>query len=228
MLAISEILGILSNCCLGEKYDNFLDAPTLKIIQSFQNHQNDHTRLQTILFIAQLCRSPQSTNILMKKGVIDTMLKNTNLLDRELSFQSLFVIYQLLCQKVDISEYLELVIGIVDDFLENEFKDNNQRVCIFLNEFLTLLGVIYHGETWMNELTQKRFELWNWEWESKVGLEQMVPNEYYDNMFGDGGIMYFGDAYDEGIYADYGYYGEDEDGMYMDDYADMEDYDDEL
>ena len=25
MLAISEILSILSNCCLGEKYDNFLD-----------------------------------------------------------------------------------------------------------------------------------------------------------------------------------------------------------
>jgi hypothetical protein len=45
MLAISEILSILSNCCLGEKYDNFLDPPTLKIIQTFQNHQYDHIRL---------------------------------------------------------------------------------------------------------------------------------------------------------------------------------------
>ena len=132
----------------------------------------------------------------------------------------------MLCQKVDISQYLELVISIVDDFLENEFKEGNQRVCIFLNEFLTVLGVIYHGETWMHELTQKRFEIWNWEWENKVGLEQMVPMEYYENMFADGGIMYFGDGFDEGMYNDYGYY--DEDGMYLDEYADLDDYDDEL
>lgn len=77
--------------------------------------------------------------------MIDTLLETTNRLDRELSFQTLFVIYQLLCQKIDINPYLQPVIGIVEDFLANEFREHNLRVCIFLNEFLTVLGVIYQG-----------------------------------------------------------------------------------
>lgn len=38
--------------------------------------------------------------------------------------------------------------------------------------------------------------------------------EYYENMFHDGGIMYIGNAYDEAMDDEYGYYGDNEDGMY--------------
>lgn len=67
---IQELIGILSNCCLGEKYDNFLDKQTLDIIKNLMICESEYVSLQTLLFIAQLCRSPQSTQILLKKKVI--------------------------------------------------------------------------------------------------------------------------------------------------------------
>jgi hypothetical protein len=51
-LVIQELIGILSNCCLGEKYDNFLDKQTLDIIKNLMICESEYISLQTVLFIA--------------------------------------------------------------------------------------------------------------------------------------------------------------------------------
>ena len=51
--------------------------------------ESEYISLQTVLFIAQLCRSPHSTQILMKKHVIRELLEQYSQIeetDRELSF----------------------------------------------------------------------------------------------------------------------------------------------
>jgi endonuclease III-like uncharacterized protein len=42
---IQELIGILSNCCLGEKYDNFLDKQTLDIIKSLVICESEYISL---------------------------------------------------------------------------------------------------------------------------------------------------------------------------------------
>jgi hypothetical protein len=211
MMAISEILGILGNCVLGDDWQGFLDKETLKIIYNFQAHQSDHIRMLNIMLMAQLCMNKKAATIFMKKGLITRMLSAVNLDNREETFQILFVIYQLILCGIEIEEVLQTVVDIVQDFLDMEFRQRNVRVVSFMNEFLTILQVNYKDYEFMNELMEQRFSHYNWEWEKKVGLEDMLVDEnfgYEDFMF----------------YADVPYMAE---NMieYYDEYADYDDED---
>lgn len=63
--------------------------------------------------------------------------------DRELCFQTLFIVYQLACQQIDISEFEIPIAHIINSFLDHEFRLHNQRVCIFINELLSVLLMSY-------------------------------------------------------------------------------------
>lgn len=186
MLAISEILGILGNCCLEDEWEGFIDKEFLKMLFNLQVHQNDHIRLQVIMLLAQLSAHQKSATILIKKNLIARMLSSVQIDLREESLQILYVMYQLILSGVDISEYLQPVVDIVQDFLDIEFRERNIRIVSFMNEFMTVLQVNYNDEPFMNELMEQRFSYYNFEWEKKVGLEDLLVDEnfaYDDLMF---------------------------------------------
>lgn len=212
MLAISELIGILGNCCLEEDWLGFLDKEFLKMLFNLQVHQNDHVRLQVIMLIAQLCAHKKSATILYKKNLITRMLTSVRIDLREESLQVLYVIYQLILCGVDISEILQPVVDIVQDFLDLEFRERNVRVVSFMNEFLTILQVNYNNFEFMGELMEQRFSHYNLEWEKKVGLEDVMVEDnfaYDDLMFYADVPMMMPEEYmayydEEGEYADYG------------------------
>lgn len=100
------------------------------------------------------------------------MYSQVNETDRELSFQTLYIVYQLACQQVDISEFEIPISHIVQSFLEIEYRVYNQRVCIFMNEFLSVLLMSYKDQEWVVNLFQKSVRIWNEEWEQRVKLDQ--------------------------------------------------------
>ena len=53
----------------------------------------------------------------------------------------------------------------MDSFLEVEFRLHNQRVCIFMNEFMSVLVMGYTNQDWAIKVFQKSVRIWNEEWE---------------------------------------------------------------
>ena len=188
MIAVTEILGILSNCVLGEFWEGFLDKDFFMILKNFCLHHNDHLRLQAILLLAQLCMHKKSAGIFMKRGLIHQIVQQSvreDMKHREEQFQVLFVVYQIVLSGLDIEPLLDDLFEIVYSFLNFEFKEKHTRVVSFMNEFLTILQVNYKDNHHVNSLLDMRFSLYNFDWEKKVGLEEIDIDEgmTYEDLF---------------------------------------------
>lgn len=140
--ALYEMISILSNCCLGDKWEGFLSKNLLQLLHSLIQSDDGPLRLQAILLIAQLCRNEKTSNIMHKKGTYELILSNlTEIDDREEHFQRLYFTYQLVLSGFAIEPYLPRICMLIKSFLELEFAERNIRVVSFLNEYLFILQV---------------------------------------------------------------------------------------
>jgi hypothetical protein len=140
--ALYEMISILSNCCLGDKWEGFLSKNLLQLLHSLIQSDDGPLRMQAILLVSQLCRNEKTSNIMHKKGTYELVLSNlTEIEDREEHFQRLFFTYQLVLSGFPIEPYLPRICMLIKSFLEMEFAERNIRVVSFLNEYLFILQV---------------------------------------------------------------------------------------
>lgn len=233
-----EILGILSNCVLGSKWEGFLDQDTFKILKVLLSSDLEpKMKLQAFIFIAQICQSHKNAAFLASKGFFErVMYTNLDPNNREECFQFLYVIYHVVHSGVDIVEILNIVISLLEEFMIQEFREKQIQVVGLVNELCSLLEFKYleyeqnpEVEQMVRQLMITRFSIYNENWEMKVGIEQMEEAAQIDydsfNMYNAVDIenQYFRglededfDAYNEDLYGGYNY--GDEDYMDNDDY----------
>lgn len=208
--AIFEIIGILSNCCLAEKWEGFLNKDFLEMMNSFLKGQDGPLRLQTLLLTAQLCRLEKNATIFQKKDTLDLIFHNEGPnMDREELFQKLFVAYHLLLIEFPLDKYLTEILDIVETFLEGEFAHRVVRVVSFLNEFIFILQIKYQTPD-IERLVIMRSQLYNEEWEAKCGIAEYGDRPQFEDQY-DGSYPMAMD-YEDGMEYQYGvpaYYDED-------------------
>lgn len=216
---LAELVGILSNCCLGKKWEGFLGPELLKLLLNFLIHEDDNIRLQTILLFAQLAQHKKYAEIFIKKKVGLRMLKSINPEYREENFQKLFFVYQLLVQGVDISSFIAEVLTLIRDFMEQEYREMNVRAIALVNEIVALLEVRYGAEEnefgeIISSLMRDVYGLYNekWEWAVKLDSFEFVDQEMIGGLQAD----YPGMEYYENMDYPPDYYSDDDDEYYMD------------
>lgn len=152
-----EIICILSNCCLADKWKGFLSKKLLAFINSMLQSTDGPMRLQCTLFVAQLCRDERSSEIMAKHDTLNILFGTIEVVkDREELFQRLFVAYQLVLMDFKLDTYMRAICELIEDFLENEFAQRNVRVVSFLNELLFILQVKLNSEPIIQNLVIRR------------------------------------------------------------------------
>ena len=218
MQHLAEIISILSNCHLEEKWKPFQDEEYLGILLELVSNQDDHQRLQTIQLVARLCTDVRSAKLMMKSQLINRIMQenNENPYNREESFQKLYMVYQLAMTDINLAPIYPDILYLIDSFIENEFRDRNMKVVSFLNELMTVLLVKFRTPE-LEDLFYKRFHVYNFEWERtckieewRVEMENMQDQQQYEMMVGEQGM------YDGGV------------AQQMDDYDQYDDYQDNM
>lgn len=155
---ILEMFGILSNCCLSEAWEGFLNKDFFVILTTNLQGEDHQMRLQAILLVAQLCRCEKAITLLKNKGALDMIfLPKRRVPDREELFQKLFVAYHLILMDFNVDDFIQEILDLVNDFLDNEFTKKNIRVVSFLNEFLFILQIKQPKNPLIEELVIKRY-----------------------------------------------------------------------
>src|SRR3990167_4023776 len=117
---IFEMFGILSNCCLSEGWEGFLNKEFFQILTANLQAEDHQMRLQSILLVAQLCRCEKAVTLLKNKGALDMIfLPKRRVPDREELFQKLFVAYHLVLMDTNVDDFIQEILDLVNDFLEN-------------------------------------------------------------------------------------------------------------
>lgn len=155
---LCEMLGIVSNACLGEKWEGFLNKEFVEIVLQLASGEDDTLRMQALLLVAQVSRSEKSAQIFKVKGVFKAIFSRVRqaAVERDEAMQKLFLAYQLLLQDFSITDFLGEVCLLIDSFLTQEFAQRNVRVVSFLNELLFILQVKYQQEKEIQRLVNKR------------------------------------------------------------------------
>lgn len=152
-----ELIGILSNCCLGDEWEGFFTRSFAELINTILVSEDDPLRLQTILLVAQLVRNDKAAINLQKVGTFKLIFDNISEKDdREELFQKLFVAYQLLLTNFKIDPFMDSVLALVQNFLDKEFNNKNVRVVSFINELLFILQVKYKDNPDIDVLVIRR------------------------------------------------------------------------
>lgn len=152
-----EVICILSNCCLGDKWKGFLSKKLLQFINAILQSADGPMRLQCILLVAQLCRDEKTSEIMAKHETFSLIFGGISAKkDREELFQRLFVAYQLVLMDFKLDAYMRPICELIEDFMENEFAQRNIRVVSFLNELLFILQVKLKDEPIIQALVIKR------------------------------------------------------------------------
>jgi hypothetical protein len=206
-----EGIAILSNCCLANDWEGFLNKKFLQLMNQLLQGIDGPLRLQTTLLVAQLCRDDKTAGILAKHDTLALVFGTIDAVkDREERFQKLFVAYQLILMNFRMDSYLRDVCGLVEDFLHNEFAERNVRVVSFLNELLFILQVKHADDPEIQSLVVKRSQIYNEEWEARCGITEYADRPQFGGMQGYDEAEMFADG------MDYGY--DDDDAEYLDDY----------
>ena len=192
---LSEVVSILGNCHLEEKWKPFLDEEYLMLLQQLVSNSDDHQRLQTIQLVARLCTEKRSANLMMKHQQINLIMleNNENPYNREESFQKLYLVYQLAMNDINLAPIYPDTLYQIDSFIENEFRERNMKVVSFLNELMTVLQVKFRTPE-LEGLFYKRFHLFNFEWERTCKIEEWrqemenMEDQQYEMMYGDIGL----------------------------------------
>ena len=95
---------------------------------------------------------------------------------------------------VDIAEYLDIVVSMIFDFMENEYSQREPQVVAFINELSTILELKYSNHNSVRSLMVSRLRIFNYDWERRVGIDQYdnaIENENYDRM-----TFYEGEGFD--------------------------------
>lgn len=152
-----EMVCILSNCCLAEKWKGFLSKKLLQFINTMLQSPDGPMRLQCTLLVAQLCRDERSSEIMAKHDTFNIIFGTIKAVrDREELFQRVFVAYQLVLMDFKLDAYIRPICELIEDFLENEFSHRNVRVVSFLNELLFIMQVKMKDEPIIQALVIKR------------------------------------------------------------------------
>lgn len=209
-----EIVCILSNCCLGDKWKGFLSKKLLQFINACLQSVDGPLRLQCTLLVAQLCRDDKTSEIMAKHDTYNIIFGTLEAVkDREELFQRLFVAYQLVLSDFKLDGYLRAICELIEDFLENEFAQRNVRVVSFLNELLFILQVKMNAEPIIQNLVIKRSQIYNAEWEARCGIDEYSGRPQFDDPY------YVDYMQGADVYAD---------GMEYEYAPDEDDYDDYL
>lgn len=152
-----EMMGILSNFCLGANWEGFLTKKILSFFNQQLRAPDGPMRLQTILLLSQIVQNEKIARLCDEYGTLKILFEDHSpTMDREELFQRLFVAYQLTLSGFSIEKYLLWVCNIIRSFLLDEFQDRVLPVVSFLNEFLFILQVKFKHHSDVEELVVKR------------------------------------------------------------------------
>ena len=202
-----ELISILSNLQMGEDWKDFMTKDFLRVVNDNLKSEDELIRINTIQLMAQLATDDKIAEIFLVKGLIKRMVMSFQVqYNREESFQKLFVIYNLIVIDKDITEIYDELLYIIDSFLEEEYRQRNVQVVSLLNEMMTLLYVKNQGDQELHRLFDKRFHIYNEEWERATKIEDWLVKMQEQNdfeMVQQGRVEDFmPDAYNEDEYYD--------------------------